>query len=82
MVIHSFELFVLGEGEKKLEEKPVAGMPNTSDFIIKKEDHTIGNLFSEHLKMHPKVLMAGYKSKRGLHSSWSLRSFTDHFLLA
>lgn len=26
-----------------------------------KEDHTLGNLISEHLKMHPKVHMAGYK---------------------
>jgi DNA-directed RNA polymerase II subunit RPB11 len=37
-------------------------MSSTSDFIVKKEDHTIGNLLSEHLKMHPNVLMAGYKS--------------------
>ena len=37
-------------------------MANTSDFLMKKEDHTLGNLLAEHLKMHPKVLMAGYKS--------------------
>lgn len=30
---------------------------------MKKEDHTLGNLLAEHLKMHPKVLMAGYKSE-------------------
>lgn len=36
-------------------------MSNTSDFVLKKEDHTLGNLLSEHLKMHPNVLMAGYK---------------------
>lgn len=36
-------------------------MSNTSDFVLKKEDHTIGNLLSEHLKLHPNVLMAGYK---------------------
>lgn len=39
------------------------GMSNTSDFVLKKEDHTLGNLLSEHLKMHPNVYMAGYKSK-------------------
>jgi len=39
------------------------GMSNCSDFILKKEDHTIGNLLSEHLKQAPHVLMAGYKSK-------------------
>lgn len=38
-------------------------MSNTSDFILKKEDHTLGNLLSEHLKQHKNVLMAGYKSK-------------------
>lgn len=56
-----FELFLLADGEKKIEEQPYSGMSNTSDFLIKKEDHTIGNLLSEHLKMHPKVAMAGYK---------------------
>ncbi|MBE3041357.1 hypothetical protein IMZ48_01985 [Candidatus Bathyarchaeota archaeon] len=39
-----------------------AAIPNCSDFVIKKEDHTIGNLVSEHAKMHRNVLMAGYKS--------------------
>lgn len=37
-------------------------IPNCSDFVIKKEDHTIGNLVSEHAKLHRNVLMAGYKS--------------------
>lgn len=36
-------------------------IPNCADFIIKKEDHTIGNLVSEQLKKHRNVLMAGYK---------------------
>lgn len=36
-------------------------MSNTSDFTLNKEDHTLGNLLSEHLKKHQHVLMAGYK---------------------
>ncbi|KAF9881147.1 transmembrane amino acid transporter [Colletotrichum karsti] len=56
-----FELFLLADGEKKIEEKVFSGMSNTSDFILKKEDHTLGNLLSEHLKQHKNVLMAGYK---------------------
>jgi len=56
-----FELFVLAEGEKKFEEKAVPGMANTSDFTLAKEDHTMGNLISEHLKQERHVLMAGYK---------------------
>ncbi|KAI1375213.1 DNA-directed RNA polymerase II subunit RPB11 [Hypoxylon crocopeplum] len=69
MVSHSeenrpgFELFLLNEGagEKKIAERAFTGMSNTSDFIILKEDHTIGNLLSEHFKQHPHVMMAGYK---------------------
>ena len=49
-------------------------MANTSDFLMKKEDHTLGNLISEHLKMHPKVLLAGYKSMLCLSS----RSTNSH----
>lgn len=37
-------------------------MSNTSDFILKKEDHTLGHLLSTFLKQDPHVLMAGYKS--------------------
>ncbi|KAK6833668.1 DNA-directed RNA polymerase [Apiospora arundinis] len=56
-----FELFLLNDDEKKITEQPVTSMSSTSDFILKKEDHTLGNLISEHLKMHQKVHMAGYK---------------------
>ncbi|KAI1180862.1 DNA-directed RNA polymerase [Nemania sp. FL0916] len=58
-----FELFLVNEaeGEKKITEKPFAGTSSTSDFILLKEDHTIGNLLSEHLKQAPHVIMAGYK---------------------
>ncbi|KFA68261.1 hypothetical protein S40285_01560 [Stachybotrys chlorohalonatus IBT 40285] len=56
-----FELFLLADGEKKIEEKVYSGMSNTSDFVLQKEDHTLGNLLSDHLKSHPNVLMSGYK---------------------
>ena len=32
------------DGEPKIEETPFAGMANCSDFLVHKEDHTIGNL--------------------------------------
>lgn len=44
-----------------LSDRVIKGMSNTSDFVLKKEDHTLGNLLSEHIKMHPNVHMAGYK---------------------
>lgn len=56
-----FELFVLAEGEKKITENVVSGMSNCSDFLLLKEDHTLGNLLSVYLKMAPHVMMAGYK---------------------
>ncbi|KAI1820614.1 DNA-directed RNA polymerase [Xylaria intraflava] len=58
-----FELFLVNEsdGEKKITEKPLTGTPNTSEFVLLKEDHTLGNLLSEHLKQVPHVMMAGYK---------------------
>ncbi|KAH8887442.1 RBP11-like subunits of RNA polymerase [Thozetella sp. PMI_491] len=56
-----FELFLLSEGEKKITETVFTSMSNTSDFIMKKEDHTLGNLLSEALKQAPHVLFAAYK---------------------
>lgn len=52
-------------------------MSNTSDFLLKKEDHTLGNLLSEHLKMHPNVLMAGYKRKSPLPLPLLLQAVTN-----
>ncbi|KAG6356574.1 hypothetical protein INS49_014447 [Diaporthe citri] len=60
-VPEGFELFLLQDGEKKITETPFPRMSNCSDFTLKKEDHTLGNLVSEYLKKHPNVLMAGYK---------------------
>nr|AHL18118.1 DNA-directed RNA polymerase subunit 2 [Mycothermus thermophilus]AHL18120.1 DNA-directed RNA polymerase subunit 2 [Mycothermus thermophilus]AHL18121.1 DNA-directed RNA polymerase subunit 2 [Mycothermus thermophilus] len=56
-----FELFVLAEGEKKITEKVVSGMANCSDFLLLKEDHTLGNLLSAYLRMAPHVMFAAYK---------------------
>ncbi|EAQ85972.1 hypothetical protein CHGG_07225 [Chaetomium globosum CBS 148.51] len=36
-------------------------MSNCSDFLMLKEDHTLGNLLSVYLKMAPHVMMAAYK---------------------
>ncbi len=37
-------------------------MSNCSDFLLLKEDHTLGNLLSVYLKMAPHVMLAAYKS--------------------
>ncbi|KAM7208731.1 DNA-directed RNA polymerase, RBP11-like dimerization domain containing protein [Naviculisporaceae sp. PSN 640] len=56
-----FENFLLAEGEKKITETVITSMSNTSDFLLKKEDHTLGNLLAEHLKQAPHVMFAAYK---------------------
>ena len=38
-------------------------MSNCSDFLLLKEDHTLGNLLSVYLKMAPHVMLAAYKSR-------------------
>lgn len=48
-------------------------MSNTSDFVLKKEDHTLGNLISDYIKNHPNVYMAGYKSMLPLSEQLSPR---------
>ncbi|OAA74046.1 DNA-directed RNA polymerase, RBP11-like protein [Cordyceps fumosorosea ARSEF 2679] len=57
-----FELFLLAEGERKIEEKVYSGMSNTSDFLLKKEDHTLGHLLSEHLKFPPPAFFVFHRS--------------------
>ena len=38
------ELFVLKEGEKKITTIKDTKIPNAATFVVKKEDHTVGNL--------------------------------------
>ena len=40
----SYELFVLPEGQKKVTVEKDTKLPNASTFIIRLEDHTLGNL--------------------------------------
>ncbi|EHA56645.1 hypothetical protein MCOR27_004390 [Pyricularia oryzae] len=72
-----FELFLLEPGEEKLTETINTSMSNTSDFTFKKEDHTLGNMLTEHLKQHPNVLMAGYKVSHPNVPEFFLRIQTD-----
>jgi len=72
-----FELFLLGEGEKKCSETPDTRTPNTSIFTINKEDHTLANLLRAHLLKDPSVLFAGYKVPHPLNAMFELRVQTD-----
>ncbi|EDU41803.1 RNA polymerase II subunit [Pyrenophora tritici-repentis Pt-1C-BFP] len=56
-----FELFLLDEGQQKVEEKAETRVPNTAVFTFNKEDHTLGNLLSARLQKNPAILFAAYK---------------------
>lgn len=58
-----FELFLLGDGEKKVTETPDTRTPNTSIFTFNKEDHTLGNMLRSHLFKDNRVTFSGYRGR-------------------
>ncbi|CAD6578211.1 MAG: DNA-directed RNA polymerase II core subunit [Alectoria sarmentosa] len=72
-----FELFLLGEGEKKVTEEADTRIPSSSIFTFNKEDHTLGNLLRSRLLQSPHVKFAGYKVPHPLVSKFELRVQTD-----
>ncbi|KPI35310.1 DNA-directed RNA polymerase II subunit RPB11 [Cyphellophora attinorum] len=55
------EFWTLKPGEKKIERKVDTRTANTEEFIIRAEDHTMGNLIREALLKMPEVTFAAYK---------------------
>jgi len=72
-----FELFLLGDGEKKVVESTDTRIPSASLFIFNKEDHTLGNLLRARLLQSPHVSFAGYRIPHPLFSKFELRVQTD-----
>ncbi|KAI0997487.1 hypothetical protein K3495_g10699 [Podosphaera aphanis] len=72
-----FELFLLGEGEKKCTEAADTRTPNSSVFTINKEDHTLANMLRAQLLKDPHILFAGYKIPHPLFATFELRVQTD-----
>jgi len=72
-----FELFLLGDGEKKITEAPDTRTPNSSIFTILKEDHTLANMLRERLLKDPHVMFAGYRVPHPLFATIELRIMTD-----
>ncbi|KAF2266379.1 RBP11-like subunits of RNA polymerase [Lojkania enalia] len=72
-----FELFLLDEGEKKVETKDETRVPNTAVFTFNKEDHTLGNLLSQRLHKYPCVTFSAYKIPHPLFAKFELRISTD-----
>ncbi|PMD26079.1 DNA-directed RNA polymeras-like protein II subunit RPB11 [Hyaloscypha hepaticicola] len=72
-----FELFLLGEGEKKCSEVPDTRTPNSSVFTFNREDHTLANILRAHLLKDSHVIFAGYKIPHPLFATFELRVQTD-----
>jgi len=72
-----FELFLLDEGQKKVEWKEETRVPNTAIFTFNKEDHTLGNLLSQRLLKYDYIMFAAYKVPHPLFATFELRVQTD-----
>ncbi|MCJ1276826.1 DNA-directed RNA polymerase II core subunit [Puttea exsequens] len=72
-----FELFLLGDGEKKVTEEPDTRIPSSSIFTFRKEDHTLANMLRSRLLQSQHVSFAGYKVPHPLVSEFILRIQTD-----
>lgn len=69
----SFEPFLLLGGEKKITITKDTKVPNAAQFVVNKEDHTLGNLLRAQLLRDPQVLFAGYKVPHPLEHKFVLR---------
>lgn len=68
-----FELFLLGDGESKLQIIPDTKSPNSVVIVFEKEDHTLGNLIRAELLNDSKVLFAAYKVEHPFFARFKLR---------
>jgi DNA-directed RNA polymerase II subunit RPB11 len=87
-----FELFLLGDGEKKVTWAPETrklpsnlpfsdvsspGVPDAAVFTFNKEDHTLANLLRSKLAKSPNILFSAYKVPHPLFATFELRVQTD-----
>ncbi|OCL08266.1 RBP11-like subunits of RNA polymerase [Glonium stellatum] len=72
-----FELFILGDDEKKVEWKDETRIPNTATFVFNKEDHTLGNLLTSRLHKYDYVTFSAYKIPHPLFAKFEMRVSTD-----
>ncbi|OAL27218.1 hypothetical protein AYO20_09816 [Fonsecaea nubica] len=74
---NSTEAFLLGDDEKKIEEKIDTRTPNTTIFTFNKEDHTLANLLRDKLLKNSHVTFAAYRIPHPLFAKFELRVQTD-----
>merc|ERR1719161_3463381 len=72
-----FENLVVPEGFSKLDVYKNVMQPNTSVYILRSEDHTIGNLIRSRLLKDDHVLFAGYRIIHPMKRDLLVRIRTD-----
>ncbi|CCE64864.1 hypothetical protein TPHA_0J00410 [Tetrapisispora phaffii CBS 4417] len=72
-----FELFLLDEGQSKLQIEQDTKAANAVVITFEKEDHTLGNLIRNELLNDEKVLFAAYKVEHPLFARFKLRIQTE-----
>ncbi|KAJ2690194.1 DNA-directed RNA polymerase II core subunit [Coemansia spiralis] len=55
------EMFILPDGEKKIDIIKDPKMVNCMQFNIQREDHTVANILRYRILQHPQVLFAAYR---------------------
>ncbi|KAI8069599.1 DNA-directed RNA polymerase [Gongronella butleri] len=68
-----FELFVIPDGNKKVEMENDTRIPNAATFKIEREDHTLANMLRAQLLKDPRVLFAGYKVPHPLEHNFLIK---------
>ncbi|KAM0701472.1 hypothetical protein Q7P35_011834 [Cladosporium inversicolor] len=71
------ELFLLADGERKVEMETVTQVANAALFTFNKEDHTLANMLRDKLYRMDHVTFAAYKVPHPLFATFQLRIHTD-----
>ncbi|GAB7334097.1 hypothetical protein MBLNU13_g06174t1 [Cladosporium sp. NU13] len=71
------ELFLLADGERKVEMETVTQVANAALFTFNKEDHTLANMLRDKLYRMEHVTFAAYKVPHPLFATFQLRIHTD-----
>lgn len=71
------EHIVLDEEHKKVEYGDDKNQPDAGTFVVRNEDHTLGNMLRNELLRNPRVLFAGYRMPHPLEHRLVLKVRTD-----
>ncbi|EIW69684.1 DNA-directed RNA polymerase II subunit RPB11 [Tremella mesenterica] len=71
------DVWILDENDKPLTITEDPKIPNAATIMMKKQDHTMGNMIRAQLLLDPSVLFAGYKVPHPLENDILIKIQTD-----